>query len=144
MGAKFQQHSSGSFTAEPSAPINGHRPVTTSLKYTLCLQRKQSRTSYKTSHCFVGVCWTVDLRKNVTYEANQLHVAETWHTRRVRTALSLMERSPVTYQHATTPPHHIIHPTSPQTSQGRPVWIGKTTAHCQGIHSEWVELGLNL
>lgn len=45
MGAKFQQHSSGRFTAEPSAPINRHHPATTSLKYTLCLQRKQSGTS---------------------------------------------------------------------------------------------------
>lgn len=108
MGAKFQQHSSGRFTAEPSAPINRHHPATTSLKYTLCLQRKQSGTSYKTSHCVVSVCWT-----HVTYEANQLHVAETWSARRAWIALSLTERSPVSHQCGAAPPNHIIHRTSP-------------------------------
>lgn len=57
MGAKFQQHSSGSFTARPSVPVDGQHPGTTSLKYTLCLQRKQSGTSYRSSRCFLVLCW---------------------------------------------------------------------------------------
>lgn len=46
VGAKFQQHSSGCFTTAAPAPINGHQPATTSLKHTLCLQRKHSETSF--------------------------------------------------------------------------------------------------
>lgn len=139
MGAKFQQHSSGRFTAEPSAPINRHHPATTSLKYTLCLQRKQSGTSYESSHCFVSVCWT-----HVTYEANQLHVAETWPAQRVRIAFSLTERSPVSHQCAAAPPNHIIHPTSPpnfpcQTYVGSPHIRGP--GECNGPlprHPQWM------
>lgn len=126
MGAKFQQHSSGRFTAEPSAPINRHHPATTSLKYTLCLQRKQSGTSYETSHCVVSVCWT-----HVTYEANQLHVAETWPARRAWIALSLTERSPASHQCAAAPPNHIIHRTSPPNFPCQ-TCVGLRTSGAQG------------
>lgn len=43
--AEFQQHSSDCFTTVTSAAVNGRHPATTSLICTLCLQRKQGRTS---------------------------------------------------------------------------------------------------
>lgn len=113
MGAQFQQHSSGSFTAQPSAPMNGQHPGTTSLKYTLCWQRKQRGTSYLTSHCFVVLC---RLKKTSLMKL----ISSMWL--KPDTLGSLTERSPVTHQRATAPPNHIIHPTAPQTSHDSPAW----------------------
>lgn len=72
--------------------------------------------------------------ENVTYEVNQLHVAETRHTWRVQNALSLMERSPVTHQCATAPPNHIIHPTAPQTSHDSPARTLQTSGALRKEH----------
>lgn len=77
---------------------------------------KTKWTSYQTSDHSVRVWWMFPWW-NVTFEANQLHVLETWHTDQVHapwTAFSMMESSPVTHQYTKAWHNcHILHLLSP-------------------------------
>lgn len=110
VGAKFQQHSSGRFTTAAPAPINGHQPATTSLKHTLCLQRKHSETSF--SHQSLLSQGVVDVGLVKKKESHMklinsmcLKPDTLTERRQPCTALSVMKSSPVTHRYTAAVPN---------------------------------------